>query len=165
MEKIKDNYYSYYMSDPIPQKYLALSYDRQGNWDRAEDEYQWLITNFTNTEEAFEAYLTIADHYNQVGNADLKNTWYRKADDFYAKMQRENAGTPLEASAISYRAEVARRLEQWETAAKRLEELYRRFPNEESGQRGLANAIVLYRDKLNNKAKADSLKLLMKAGT
>ena len=86
-------------------------------------------------------------------------------DEFYIKMQAERRGTFIEASAISYRAEVARRLGNWENAAIRLEELFRRFPDKEIGIRGLNNAIEIYRDKLDNPAKADSLQSIIQSGT
>lgn len=162
---VKNNYYPYYMSNPLPQQYYALSFEKQNEWNRAEDEYQWLITNFTGTESAFEAFLTIAEHYNNLNNVRLTDSWYDKADKFYIKMQAERRGTFIEASAISYRAEVARRRGNWDNAAKRLEELFRRFPDKEVGFRGLNNAIDIYRDKLNNPAKADSLELIFQSGT
>ena len=165
METIKENFYSLYMSDPIPQKYIAMSYEKQGDWDRAESEYQWLITNFPDTEAAFNAFLVVADHYASLKNERLADAWYQKADEFYTRMQFKHAGTYIEASAISYRAEVARRQKKWEVAARRLEELFSRFPDKEIGYKGLINAIAIYRDKLNNKAKADSLQALIKPGT
>jgi len=165
LEGIKDKYRAVFMSDPTPQKYIALSYEKQGNWERAENEYQWLITNFANTEDAFEAYLTIAEHYAGANNKRLSDTWYQKADEFYLEKQSEFTGSALEASAISYRAEVARRQGNWPEAAKRLEELYFRFPDKDAGVRGLRNAIEIYRAKLNNQARADSLQALIRLGT
>lgn len=165
LKYIKDNYYGFYMSDPIPQQYFALSFEKQNEWNRAEDEYQWLITNFPGTENAFEAYLTIAEHYNNMNNIRLTDVWYDKADAFYSKMQIERSGTFIEASAISYRAEVARRRGDWENAANRLEELFRNFPDKEVGIRGLNNAIDIYRERLDNPAKADSLQSLIRPGT
>ncbi len=162
---VKDNYFAYYKSTPLPQQYLALSLEKQNEWNRAEDEYQWLITNFPNTEMAFEAYLTIAGHYENLKNSQLTDLWYSKANEFYKKMQTEQRGTSIEASAISYQAEVARRRGEWENAAKLLEELFRRFPDQEVGIRALKSAIDIYRGKLNNPAKADSLQSLARTGT
>ncbi len=162
---IRDKLYGYYMTDPLPQKYLALSFEKQNEWNRAEDEYQWLITNFPDTESAFETYLTIAEHYDKLKNTRMTEIWYDKADEFYLKMQSERKGTFIEASAISYRAEVARKRGDWENAAKRLEELFRRFPDKDVGLRGLNNAIDVYREKLNNSAKADSLQSIIRPET
>ena len=165
LKYVKNNFNTQYMSSALPQKYVALSYEKQNKWDRAEDEYKWLITNFPNTEMAFDAYLTIADHYENSKNNQMAKLWYDKADEFYSKMQAENQGSSIEASAISYRAEVARRLENWENAAERLEELFNRFPNMEIGVKALRNAINIYRNRLNNSAKADSLQSLFGFGT
>lgn len=162
---LKNNFYKHYMSSPIPQQYLALSFENQNEWNRAEDEYQWLITNFSGTELAFEAFLTIAEHYNNLNNVRLTGLWYEKADEFYQKMQIEHKGTFIEASAISYRAEVARRDGEWANAAKRMEELFYRFSDKDVGLKGLNSAIDIYRNKLNNPAKADSLQSLVRPGT
>ncbi|RKX19922.1 MAG: hypothetical protein DRP51_06590 [Candidatus Zixiibacteriota bacterium] len=162
---IKDRFYGFYMSDPAPQRYLALSFERQNEWNRAENEYQWLITNFPGTEAAFETYLTIAEHYDNLNNDRMADLWYDKADKFYLKMQAERKGSFIEASAISYRAEVARRRGDWENAAKRLEELFHRFPDKEVGLKSLNNAIDIYRNRLSNPAKADSLQSIFRSGT
>ncbi|MCP4703024.1 MAG: tetratricopeptide repeat protein, partial [candidate division Zixibacteria bacterium] len=165
LESIKDDYHGYYMSTPISQHYYALSFEKLNEWNRAEDEYQWLITNFPNTELAFNSYLTIAGHYNNINNSQLTDLWYSKAIEFYNKMKNENKGTPIEASAISYLAEVARRRANWVDAAKYLEELFQRFPDKEVGFRALENAIEIYRSRLNNPSKADSLQLFINTGT
>jgi len=80
-------------------------------------------------------------------------------------MQSQHSGTMVEASAISYNAEIARLEKDWSRAAQLMEELYRRFPDQDVGRRGLGSAVRLYRDSLNNPAKADSLEALINPGT
>ncbi len=165
LKSLKKDYLESYMSTPMPQLYLARSYEKLDKWERAENEYKWLITNFPNSEYAFETFLTISRHYENSKNARLADSWYDKADEFYFKLQSQQRGNAIEASAISYRAEVARRRGSWDSAALRLEELFRRFPNKDVGRRGLTNAIDIYRNRLNNPAKADSLQALAGSGT
>jgi tetratricopeptide (TPR) repeat protein len=165
MDFIKKRYYGYFMSNPVPQDFMAKSFDREDNWERAEEEYFWLISNFPESREAFDAYLTIARHYDEIDNEQLSESWYRRAEEFYSRMQSQHAGTPVAASAISYKAEIARLQENWDRAAQLLEELYRRFPEQDVGRRGLVNAIHLYREKLDNPARADSLEALINPET
>ena len=162
---IKDNYYGYFMSNPVPQSFVARAFEKEDNWERAEEEYLWLISNFPESKEAFDTYLTIAGHYDKIGNEKLKENWYRRAEEFYDRMQSQHSGTMVEASAISYNAEIARLEKDWSRAAQLMEELYRRFPDQDVGRRGLGSAVRLYRDSLNNPAKADSLEALINPGT
>jgi len=162
MSQINDKYESFYRSDPTPQRYVALSFDKMGDWHRAENEYKWLIDNYSVTEPAFDAYLTLAEHYKELNNNELAKSWYRRADEFYNTLATRYSGTVVEASAISYLAESARRRENWDQAAQYLEELFNRFPKSEHGRRALINAASIYREKYNNEARADSLINLLK---
>ena len=162
MSSISDDYSYFYQKSPIPQKYFALCFDKSGDWNRAENEYKWLIDNYSVSEPAFDAHLTIAEHYKKLNNKGLADSWYRRADEFYNTMASRYSNTRIEASAISYLAESARRRNMWDQAAKYLEELHNRFPTTEHGRRGLINAAAIYREKLGNSARADSLVELLK---
>ncbi|UCD93764.1 MAG: tetratricopeptide repeat protein, partial [Candidatus Zixiibacteriota bacterium] len=157
MSLINRDFPYFFQNNPTPQKYIALSFEKIGNWNRAENEFKWLIDNYSATEAAFDAHLTIADHYKKQGNKELTDTWFSKAEEFYYAMANRYAGSNMEASAISYLAEVSRRREKWDQAAKYLENLYERFPTTEVGRKAIINAASIYREKLKNRAKADSL--------
>ncbi len=162
MSFVKDSFRNYYMQDPSPQKYIAMALEKEGNWDRAENEYLWLITNFPQTEAAFNSYLDIVEHFEREGNTKLRDSWLNRAEEFYNEMAARHAGTPVEASAISFKAEVAKRRGDWAKAAQLLELLYKKFPNSDSGRRALMKASAVYREKLNNTPRADSLLELLK---
>jgi tetratricopeptide (TPR) repeat protein len=157
MSQIKNEYSVFYHNNPLPQKYTALCYEQLGNWGRAENEFRWLIDNYAATEAAFDAYLKIADHYKNEKNKDLTKIWYQRAENFYAKMARQYSGTSIEASSISYLAEISKRRGKWDKTAKYLESIFNSFPKSNIGQRSLTNAAAIYREKLNNSIKADSL--------
>jgi len=162
MSYIKDNFRNYYMQDPSPQKYIAMSFEKEGNWDRAENEYLWLITNFPRTEEAFTSYLEIAEHFERENNSRLRDSWLNRAEEFYNEMAARHAGTPVEASAISFKAEVAKRRGDWIKAAQLLELLYKKFPGSDTGRRALMKAAAVHREKLDNVPRADSLLNLLR---
>jgi tetratricopeptide (TPR) repeat protein len=157
MTTIKDKYRRFYKYSPIPQNYYAMSFAKEGRWDLAEDELRWLTENYPATEPAFNSFLTLADHYQEIGNKDFAVNWFKKGDEFYDKMIRENKGTAIEASALSYKAEVARRQDLWENAIKALMDIANRFPDSDIGRQSLINTAAIYREKLGNPAKADSL--------
>ena len=162
MSDISDKYAYFYRQNPTPQKYVAMSFEKLGDWNRAENEYKWLMDNYSVTEPAFDAYLTVADHYKEVNNKELSESWYKRAEDFYSMMANRYSGSAVEASAISYLAELARKREKWDSAAKYLEELYNRYPSTDHGRRALINAASIYREKFNDEARADSLIDLLK---
>lgn len=163
MSRIGDDYAYFFRNISTPQKYIALSFERLGNWVRAENEFKWLIDNYPATEDAFEAYLSIAEHYEKVKSPDLARLWYRRAGEFYTMMANQHAGSEIELSAIAYLAEVAKREERWDQVVKYLESLYTRFPDSEIGRMALANASSVYREKFGDSAKADSLMAGLKA--
>ncbi len=157
MTFLKDNYPRYFQNNPMPQNYIAMSLAQEGKWSLAENEFRWLIENYSTTEQAFDAFLTIADHYMEAGEPSTAQNWFQQAEAFYDKIGRQNSGTAVEASAISYKAEVARRVENWDGAIKYLEEIDAKFPRSEIGQRALLNAAAIYREKLKDPQKADAI--------
>jgi len=157
MMQINDDYPLFYQYHALPQKYTALSFEKLGNWDRAENEFRWLIDNYPTSEAAFDAYLEIAGHYEKENNEKFARNWYEQAEDFYNRMAGRYSGTAVEASAISYLAEVARRRQKWDKSAKLLKSIYDKFPKSNIGQQSIVSAAAIYRDKLNDSRKADSL--------
>ncbi|MBN2227108.1 MAG: tetratricopeptide repeat protein [candidate division Zixibacteria bacterium] len=154
---IRDEHESYFARNSAPQKYLALAFDKEGDWERAETEYLRLIDQYATSEDAFNAYLVVAEHYEKTGNDKLTDLWYNRANDFYTRMASTYAGTSVEPSAIAFTADVARRRGQWQQAADILVGLYERFPETEIGRKAIINAAGVYTQKLNNKSRGDSL--------
>ena len=157
MGYIRDNYPRYFQNNPIPQNFIALSLAQEGQWNLAENEFHWLIDNYPATEQAFDAFLIIADHYSQSGDAKTAQSWYQQANDFFDQVGRKYAGSDIEASAISYKAEIARRQGNWDAAVKSLLEINDKFPQQEIGQQAILNAAAIYREKLNDPQKAEAL--------
>jgi tetratricopeptide (TPR) repeat protein len=157
MSQINDDYPSYFRNNPMPQKYISMSFEKLGDWDRAENEYRWLIDNYPTTQAAFDAYLYIIDHYEGEKNEESAQNWYQQAEKFYNTMADRYRGTAIEASAISYLAEIAKRRQKWDKSADLLISIFDKFPKSDIGQQSLVSAAAIFRDKLKNRQKADSL--------
>jgi len=157
INQIRDEHQSYFVRNSAPQKYLALAFEKEGDWERAETEYLRLIDQYSTSEDAFNAYLVIAEHHQQTGNDKLTELWYNRADEFYKRMAVTYAGTVVEPSAIAFTADIARRKGQWQKAADILVALYEKFPNSDIGRKAIINAAGVYTNKLNNKTRGDSL--------
>jgi len=157
MGDINDEYPGYFKRNSLPQKYIAMSFMKLGEWMRAENEFKWLIDNYSTSEAAFDAHLVIAEHYQKAKDDEMARTWFRRAEEFYKTMAARHPGSNIEASALSYLAELERMREDWKFAAGYLETLYDKFPSTDVGRKALINAATVYRDELDNPAKADSL--------
>jgi tetratricopeptide (TPR) repeat protein len=163
MSQINDDYPKFFRGNPLPQKYLALSFEQMGDWIRAENEFRWLIDNYPRSETAFDAFFSIADHYEQAGNKEFTRDWYQRADKFYTGMAEQYSGSSTEASAYSYLAEVAKRRGKWELSARYLATIFEKFPQTDIGRRSFLNASLIQREKLGNPARADSMILRLQA--
>jgi tetratricopeptide (TPR) repeat protein len=162
MSRIEDDYPSFFQTNPKPQQYIARSYAGMGQWTQAENEYRWLIDNYSISEEAFDAYLVIAAYYDENDEMEMAANWYRRAEEFYKQMAARYQGNTIEASAISYLAEIARRARNWSAAATYLESIFMKFPETDIGRRSLITAAGIYRSRMNRPEKADSLINLLK---
>jgi len=163
MEFLSDEHPGFFGSSPLPQKYIARSFEKLGDWRRAEGEYRWLTETRPTSEDAFDAFLTIAEHYRRIGDKSGADKWYRKAEEFYLKMASERPGTAIEATAYSYLAEIARRKRNWDQAIGHLARIHEIYPGSELGRKALLSAVSVYREKLDQPAKADSLINILKA--
>ncbi len=154
---IKKDYPRFYGTTPIPQYTVARSLELQGNWPRAEQEYNLLIEKYRGSDEAMMAHLNAIDYlknHNRRAEADL---WYEKAEKYFNELILREMGTPREARALFYKADLRRRNDEFNGAAEILVSLFQKFPESEPGRRAMIGAASLYRDKLNNPQKADSL--------
>ena len=136
---------------------FAKSFDLEGKWDRAETEYKFLIDNYAGTNEAFGAYLYLIETYKRLGRTAEANQWYQRAEQDFAQIAATKAGEPEEGLAMVYTAELYRIQQEWEKAAGVLSRVYDKFPSTDPGRRALVTAATIYREKLNNTSKADSL--------
>ncbi len=150
-------------SIPSAQHLKGQTFEMEGNWDRAETEYRFLIDNFGASNEAMAIFLHIAKHYKDKNRPQTAEIWYNKASSHYDLIATQATGTIKEAAALSYKAELYRIKRDWETAALTLEEIFNRFTRSEVGQRANIAAARIYTLELDNKLKADSLLASLRA--
>lgn len=154
---LKEDYPIFFDSTPVPQYTLARSLDLEGKWERAESEYSLLIEKYSGTDEAMMAHLHMLDHLRQEGREVEAQGWFRSAAKHFDDAAYRGRGTAAEAKALFYKAELYRRSDESDLAAEILVSVFSKFPTTEPGRRALMAAADLYRNTLNNPAKADSL--------
>jgi tetratricopeptide (TPR) repeat protein len=157
LNQLKDKYPDFYRDTPEVQYTIARIFDRQDRWERAETEYLFLLENHEASEEAFYVYIYLADRLNAKGRRLEAQRLKEEAEALYKRVTEERAGTLAEANALTYRAELHRRGRNWEQAAATLGEIFRKFPVRDLGHRSALAAAAIYREKLDDPRRADSL--------
>ncbi|MEA3297460.1 MAG: tetratricopeptide repeat protein [candidate division Zixibacteria bacterium] len=154
---IKRNYPGYYSITPLTQLNMARTFELSGNWSRAETEYEFLIEKYRGSDEAMSTFLYLADHLEEQGREDESDKWRRDAEHYYDRVAVKGTGTMMEARALVYKAELFYRKADWETSAAILIELFEKFPDSNQGQEAALRAAAMYRNKLNDPDRADTL--------
>jgi len=154
---LKQEYPRFFDSTPMPQYILARSLELEGKWERAESEYSLLIEKYGGTDEAMMAHLYMLDYLRERGRTLEAQSWYESAEKHFDDAAYRGRGTAMEAKALFYKAELRRRTGEYEQAAQILVSVFTKFPTTEPGRRALMAAADLYRNRLDNPAKADSL--------
>ncbi|MCK4607485.1 MAG: tetratricopeptide repeat protein [candidate division Zixibacteria bacterium] len=162
---LKRNYPRYYSVTPMAQFLMAGSFEQQGNWSRAETEYKLLIEKYHGSDQAMTTYLHLIDSYQKQGRQEEARRWRHDAEDYFDRTAARRAGTMMEARALLHKAELYARDEQWQNAAEILTALADKFPNTTVAELGILRAVTIYRDKLSDPRRADSLIGRLKSST
>jgi tetratricopeptide (TPR) repeat protein len=121
-----------YPSDPVAgagaQYALALSYEFEGDWDKALNEFRWILDNYPASREALAVPTHILEHYLQYGEEELAVTAHQQALRIYGEIIAQNPGTPLAVQARWHIARSHMMMENWEGAAAALELLVEEHP-------------------------------------
>jgi tetratricopeptide (TPR) repeat protein len=147
----------FFMQNPAAQLALARSFELEGNWSRAETEYQVLFRNYIGSEEGMNAYLHIAERFEKMGRMDEAEKWYSDALTHFNEVGVRGAGTLVEASALFYRATLFEQRRNWKEAASILESIFDKFPDSDAGRNAVNRASQISRNMLNDPAAADAL--------
>lgn len=161
--KLKDNYPVFYSSTPSPQLAMAQAFEYDGNWNRAEIEYKLLIEKYPGSEQAMATYLHIADYLAKDGRDGESGYWLDQAAIFYDQLIKRKAGTPTEAIAMIFKADLLIRNAQPAEALDLLVELYNKFPGTGTGQRAILQAVRICREELGDDVQAEALLKTLKA--
>lgn len=73
----------------LAQEQLAVSFEQQGRWDLALNEYRWLIEQFETSPAAIAAPFHIADYYVRQNDTAMRERSYREALAYYQSLSRK----------------------------------------------------------------------------
>lgn len=157
MVRVKRDYPAFYNQTPAVQYAIALTFELQNNFDRAETEYKYVISGFPTSEEGMSTYLYLIEQYSREGRKSDVERYEQRAEEQYNEIIATRPGTRAAAAAMSYKAELYRRRHDWNRTTEILTEVFDKYPTSEIGFRAAVVAILIYRDELGNAAAADSL--------
>lgn len=133
---------------------IAKSYEDQNNWNTAVNEYQWIVENYPRTIQALNIPLYIAEHYRSSQETNLAKTAYESAIKQYQQVVEQYPNTPLAVMALDNTVSGYLRLEQWEQAAKILQNLTAMELPPQGKVKAYLTLENIYEEKLNDPAKA-----------
>lgn len=151
---IKQRFPKYAALQSESQQILARSFDKEGDFNRAYSEYQWLITNYPESKEAIEAYRYLPPFLKQHNQNDLSREWYNKAIDYMKDVRDKDAGTYFGLKAQTCLVNIYHDLEQWDNVATELQRMQSDYPNSNASADALVKAGDTYREKLNDPERA-----------
>lgn len=157
INKIRNDYPGFFANMPGAQFTLARSFELDGKWNRAESEYNLLIEKYPVSDEAMSTLIYIANLLEEKNQKAAAERWYQRAEDHYRDISRRASGTIDDARALGYMAGLYERRGDWSQSAEILLSIYDRFPDTDPGRQSLIRASAIYRERLDDKAGADSL--------
>jgi len=154
---IRQDFPSYFVTFPRAQYAIARSFEEEGNWNRAIMEFNYLVEHYRGSEIAMSTFLHIADKLKGQGRMADFDRWRQNGLQYYDELAVEGEGTIVEASAMSHKASMLERIDDWTGSADLLMTLYNKYPNSDPGREALLRAVTLNASQLGRRLVADSL--------
>jgi len=162
LKRLKNDYGDFYARTPLAQYTLARSFEFDKRWNRAEQEYGLLIEKYRGSSEAMATLIYLFDHYRKEKRDREAQAWFDRALNHFDRLITTNAGTPLEARALLYKADLYGRSDRWEQAADILLSIFNKFPTSKPGRQAGLKAADIHKNQLDNPQKADSLMAVLR---
>jgi tetratricopeptide (TPR) repeat protein len=107
---------------------FALAWAQEGNWERAKNEYLYLVTTYPRSLQAIEAALAMARRFTEEGKTERVAEWYNRADELATELSKPGKRPPaLTGQAMDFRVVIAVERKEWENAAARLADIVDAF--------------------------------------
>ena len=107
---------------------LGNTYELEDKWERALNEYRWVMDVYPTTPQGIYVPIYIADHYKRNNEDELAKAEYQRAINHYQRLVRKYPNSLLAAMAQNYLAMCYVRQEEWEEAIEAFRTLGRAYP-------------------------------------
>ena len=132
---------------------LGRSYEEEGAWDRALNEYSWLVENFPTLKQSMDVMLHIIERMAAQNNLPVARQWQKTAREQFEKQIAQNPNTEPAATAQTYLARSCLLAQDWEGAAKEYQTLIDTYPPALARPQAYLELSSVYADKLGNAAR------------
>ncbi len=132
---------------------IAQIYEKDGEWERALNEYNWLMVNNPLSPEGLESPLRIISHYQRENPALVKESVEKALshyDELLAQYEDKSFANRIETS----KARLYILQKDWDKAINSLEKIAEKYPGTEAGLNALLNLWKLYKQELKDETKS-----------
>ncbi|MBD3170310.1 MAG: tetratricopeptide repeat protein [candidate division Zixibacteria bacterium] len=134
--------------------FFAKSFEEEQRWDRALVEFNYIVANYTESPEALEAPLYIAQHYQKTGDKGAARQAFREAVSEYRRIISRFGSSPISTQASANIAKAYIMQEKWQDAVDALLETARRYPNTTIGRDAMLTAADISEKNLRDREAA-----------
>jgi tetratricopeptide (TPR) repeat protein len=131
---------------------IAQIYENTAEWERALNEYNWLMVNYPLTQEGLEAPLKIAGYYLRE-NKTLASESFEKGIEHYDQLLNKYKDKPFTVLIEGQKARLYILQKEWDKAISILLKIAEKNPGTEIGLNSLLNLVRIYKLELKDERK------------
>jgi len=146
---ILDNYDFASQYFPQAQRFIAISYEEEENYEQAQDAYLTVIETYASHSLAFETYLYLPKFFTKQNKKQLRDQWYNRAEDFFRNTKDDYKNRNLGAAAQEYLCRLYMTYEDWDMAIQELDNLAVQFPEYTFASEAYFRIAAIYEIQLN----------------
>ncbi|MCJ7497008.1 MAG: tetratricopeptide repeat protein [candidate division Zixibacteria bacterium] len=135
---------------------IAQIYENTAEWERALNEYNWLMVNYPLTPEGLEAPLKIAGYYLKENKA-LASESFEKGIEHYDQLLNKYKDKPFAVLMESQKAKLYTLQKEWDKAVSILLKIAEKNPGTEIGLNSLLNLVRIYKLELKDERKYEEI--------
>jgi tetratricopeptide (TPR) repeat protein len=132
---------------------IAQIYEKDGEWERALNEYNWLMVNNPLSPEGLESPLRIISYYQRENPALVKES-VEKALSHYNELLAQYEDKSFANRIETSKARLYILQKDWDKAITSLEKIAEKYPGTEAGLNALLNLWKLYKQELKDETKS-----------
>ena len=136
------------------QQMLAQSFEDQGEYDRAKQEYLNLINGYPNTKQSLESMMYLPDFFKKIGQPVLAEQWVTKTEEKLKDLARNSGDRRVILMALSYLASFYMHNKMYDQAITQYLELRTQFPKSAQAADALLRVGMIYQFSKKDKVRA-----------
>ena len=123
---------------------LAQSFEDQGEYDRAKQEYLNLINGYPNTQQSLESMMYLPDFFRKIGQPVLAEQWVTKTEEKLKDLAKNSGDKRVVLMASSYLATFYAHNKMYDQAIAQYTELRVQFPKSAQAANALLRVGMIY---------------------